>query len=106
MKLQLRDIPIDILAARRLTRLITQDKITEPIREHHRITEHENLSYLMNCPICVSVYTSAAVVLSSILFPRVSKPLRYALALSEAQATLTELEAQRSVLVEDYGPPL
>lgn len=104
--MKLTDLPIDILAARRLTRLITNDKITEPIRENHRIIEHEKLSYLVNCPICVSVYTSAAVVLSSILFPGVSKPLKYALALAEVQATLTELEAQRAALVEDYGPPL
>lgn len=96
----------DLAAARRLTRLITKDEITRDLREVHAIQKHEKLSYLVNCPICVGVYTSAAVVLSSMLFPRASKPFIYALALAEAQATLTELENQREALVENYGPAL
>lgn len=90
----------NLAAARRLTRLIVKDAITEPIRENKFIHSHEKLQYLVNCPICVGVYTSAFVVASSMLFPRASKPVIYALALAEAQATLTETEA----LVESYGP--
>lgn len=100
------DAALDVLAARRLTRLITKDEITRELREIHSIQSHEKLSYLVNCPICVSVYTSAFVVLSSILFPRAAKPARYVLALAEVQASLTELEAQRDALVQNYGPPL
>jgi hypothetical protein len=100
------ELAINLAASRRLTRLITQDEITQPIRDHHAITSHEKISYLLNCPICVGVYTSAAVTLSSILFPKASKPFRYFLALAELQATLTELESQRAALVQDYGPPL
>lgn len=93
-------------AARRLTRLITKDTITEDFRELKFFHKHEKLQYLVNCPICVGVYTSAAVVVSSMLFPRASKPVILALALAEAQATFTELENQREALVQDYGPAL
>jgi hypothetical protein len=97
---------IDLLAARRITRLVAKDEITRPIRDNKFFHKHEKLEYLVNCPICVGVYTSAIVVVSSMLFPRASKPILYALALAEAQATFTELENQREALVEDYGPAL
>lgn len=96
----------DLLAARRLTRLITKDEITRDFREIEFFHRHEKLQYLVNCPICVGVYTSAGVVVASMLFPRASKYVIYALALAEAQATITELENQREALVQDYGPAL
>lgn len=97
---------IKLAAARRLTRLITQDEISRPIREHQILHKHEKLTYLLHCPICVAVYTSSGVVLFDMLFPRVAKPVLTALALSEAQATLIELEAQRDALEQDFGPAL
>lgn len=100
------DAAIQLGAARRLTRLVTKDTITEDFREHKFFHKHEKLQYLVNCPICVSVYASAGVVLASMLFPRASKPVLLALALAEAQATFTELENQREALVQDYGPAL
>lgn len=100
------DTAVDLAAARRLTRLVVKDSITEDFREHKFFHKHEKLQYLVNCPICVGVYTSAAIVVSSMLFPRASKPVKYFLAIAEAQATLTELEAQRAALVDNYGPPL
>jgi hypothetical protein len=109
MKLSLGTAVTDILAARRLNRLITEDEITRPIREAHAVQRHEKLSYLLNCPYCVGVYTSAAVALSSIVFPRGSRILRYALAIAEVNATLKDIESQRQALVDaasGYGPPL
>ena len=100
------NLVLDIAAAKRLTRLIVDDEITRPIREHHSVTKHEKLSYLLNCPYCVSVYTSALVTFSSMLLPKASRPVIYLLALAEAQAQLTEYEAQRAALTENYGPPL
>lgn len=97
---------IDVAASRRLTRLIVKDEITRPIRESHAITSHEKLSYLFNCPFCVSVYTGALVAVSSMVFPRASKIALYGLALAEFQATLTELDNQREALVDDFGPSL
>lgn len=100
------NVLVDLAAARRLTRLVVEDEITREFREHSFFDHHEKLSYLVNCPFCVSIYTSAFVAVSSILFPRASKPLIYALALAEAQATLKELEDQRDALVQDYGSAL
>lgn len=96
----------DLAAARRLTRLVVEDEITAPIRAHGFFKRHDKLSYLINCPYCVAVYTSAFVSLSSIVFPRASKTLLYALALAEFQASLKDFESQRQALVQDYGPPL
>lgn len=104
--IQLSETLINIGAAKRLARLITKDKITEDFREHKFFHKHEKLTYLVNCPICVSVYTSAAVVLSRMLTPRASKPILASLALAEVLAQITEFEDQRQALVEDYGPPL
>lgn len=105
-KLSLLDLAVSTSASRRLTRLITKDEITRPIREHEFFDSHEKLRYLVNCPICVSVYTAAFVSVSSTLFPRASRVLLYALAMSEIQSTLTELEAQKDALVDDYGSSL
>lgn len=97
---------LDLAAARRLTRLIVQDEITADFRESEFFHRHEKLEYLVNCPYCVGVYTSAAVAIASIFVPKVSAPLRYALALAEFQATLKDIEEQRAALAQDYGPPL
>lgn len=100
------DFAISTAASRRLTRLITKDEITRPLRENDFTERHEKLSYLLQCPFCVSVYTSAGVVLSRMLFPRASNLVLTAFAIAEVQATLTEIEEQRQALVENYGPPL
>jgi hypothetical protein len=46
------------LAVARLTGLITEDKITEGIRERllDRLDEDSKLAYLITCPWCVSIY--------------------------------------------------
>lgn len=46
------------LAVARLTGLITEDKITEPVRIRvlDRLEEDSKLAYLMTCPWCVSIY--------------------------------------------------
>lgn len=97
---------VDVAASRRLTRLIVKDEISAPLRDHSFFDSHEKFRYLINCPHCIAIYTSAGIALSSIFIPRASKPLRYLLALAEIQSSLTDLEEQRSALVEDYGPPL
>lgn len=98
----LMDLAVDLAASRRITRLITKDAITEPVRDHSFFHKHEKLSYLINCPICVGIYTSAGVVLSSIVFPRASKPIRYFLALAELQASLTEEETRRDASSQGF----
>jgi hypothetical protein len=100
------ELAVSTAASRRLTRLVTKDEITRPIREHEFFDNHEKLRYLVNCPMCVSVYTAAFTAVSSTLFPKATKVLLYALAMSEVQSTLTELEAQKDALVDDYGSSL
>lgn len=102
------NILIDGLAAKRLTRLVHEDEITRTLREH--IHTHNpplpRLSYLIECPICLSVYSSFLVSVCAITFPKASKVLRYALALAELQALYTEYEARRSASHHDFGEPL
>lgn len=87
--------------------MIVRDELTRSLREHPHILKSDKLSYLLNCEICISVYTSALVTASCMLFPRVSKPILYALALAEIQASLTEFEATRSISdFSDFGVEL
>ena len=78
------------LATIRLTQLVTDDELTEPIRDK---TDEwakkagygslpDRLSYLVSCQRCVSVWAAAAVLVGSRL--RVARPLVYTLAVSQA----------------------
>jgi len=73
------DVVIDTLCVARLVRLVTEDKIAEPVRNAMFESGDERLAYLATCPYCVSVWAGAAVATG--LLPRRA---RYALALSEA----------------------
>lgn len=97
------------LAVKRITRLVTEDKITEPLRDsvaEKDPTPEKSLTYLVNCPMCVSVWASIFIWISYMLFPRATLLGARILASSEAVALYTEYQAQRAALVEDYGPPL
>jgi hypothetical protein len=67
------------LATFRLTRLITEDTITEPLRDaiYARFGDPSqtrrreiSLSYLVSCPYCASVYAAAATTLLAALTTR------------------------------------
>lgn len=58
------EIAVGALATYRLTRLITTDTITEPLREklwEHYPPETTKLGYIPTCTHCSSVYAAAAV---------------------------------------------
>lgn len=85
---------IALLIARRLTSLITEDKLTQPARDaflakHPTTTQ---LGYLVTCRNCVSVWSGLVTLL---LLPlakyRVVKIVGGALALSEASITADRL---------------
>lgn len=84
----------DALAVSRITRLITEDKITEPLRDSiEGRFSGSRLAYLVTCPLCVSVWAGAAVVISS-RSKRLSQPhaaLVRMLALSEATIALRKI---------------
>lgn len=70
------DLLTDVLATRRVVRLVVDDEITRPVREKaYRV--HPKLAYLVDCRACVSVWAAGAVIVS----PRI---VRRGLALSEA----------------------
>ncbi len=73
------ELAVDALAAARVTRLVTEDKITEPIRTYVQSLGVPRLEYLVSCQACVSVWAGALVV--SGLVPR---RVKQALAVSEA----------------------
>lgn len=83
---------IYVLAAYRLTRLIIQDEITEPLRERiwKRFPPHTKAGYLITCPWCVSVYVATLLTLSYILIPSVMFTIALILALSAAAGILSK----------------
>lgn len=75
---------VDTLASYRLTRLILEDEITSDIREAaiDKLTDsgHHKLAYLLTCPHCISVYTSAATHGLRLIAPKTAKYVNAALA--------------------------
>lgn len=76
---RLLELVIDVAATQRLTNIITDEEITRPAREWITATmpEGSRLTYLVNCPRCVSVWAGLAI--GSGITPRWAK---LALALS------------------------
>lgn len=73
--------PTDVLAAARITRLITEDKIAEPFRDWvEGRFPNSKVAYLVSCPICVSMWAAVAVTVT----PKIGRPVLRSLALSEA----------------------
>lgn len=83
---------IAAIAAKRLTRLIVDDKITEDLREawfDKFPPETSKLGYLVSCKKCTSFWTSA---LAIAIAKTPAKPLVYALAISEAVIIADRIE--------------
>lgn len=88
-----------LLMVDRLTRLVTEDEISRPARELvERRWPGSSLSFLVNCPACVSVWAGLAV--SYRLLPR---RVLLALALSSGFLSLNRQEARLGVLVSAYA---
>jgi hypothetical protein len=85
-----------VLAAARLTTLITRDEITAPLRSKvesappNSLIQRFKLDYLTSCPQCVSIHAAAATLLAARIPPL--RPLLKILALS--QLALALLDAQ------------
>jgi hypothetical protein len=106
------DLAEDVLAAHRLTRLITRDALLEGVRV--RIQEHEKrtkdavgvreryghdvaavggpLGYLVNCPYCASIYVAAGVSLARSVAPLWWRRAARVLATSAVVSFLSERE--------------
>lgn len=81
------------LATFRLTRLITEDTITEPIRNwiwDRHPPESTKIGYLFTCPHCASIYAATAVcLLAAGELPAMPKPVRVASSLTLATLALS-----------------
>jgi hypothetical protein len=74
---RLLDLLCDALATYRLTTLVKDDRITEPLRDavfgrwgDPADPDCGKPSYLLSCPWCLSVYIGAAVVAARVARPR------------------------------------
>lgn len=82
-------------AVARLTRLVTADKITEPLRDWtlarwarlDRTKEPSGLAYLVTCPWCVSIYLSVPIALVAVFFDHNRAVLAGLLALTASLVT-------------------
>lgn len=77
---------VDALATYRLTKLVIDDYITEPLRDkvYAKFGDpaDSKVSYLVTCPWCVSIYIGIGVVAARTIAPKAWRPLAYALAFS------------------------
>jgi hypothetical protein len=81
----MRDLAISALATYRLTRLITTDEITAPIRDRIWKThppETSRVGYAITCNWCSSVYAASALQISRIIAPKTTTAVETILALS------------------------
>lgn len=102
MRLGLTDLILDVLATQRLTRLVTEDQITEPVRElvwKRFDPEETKIGYFVTCPHCVSVWAGGLIALltagggppSRGVFGGTVAVFRYTLALSGATSLVREV---------------
>lgn len=83
------DFILDALAAYRLTRLVTEDSITAPLRERIALHPHPAatpLTELVTCPYCTSVHAAFLIGTLRVLAPdnKLTRLFIRALALSGA----------------------
>lgn len=80
------DKALTVLAASRLSRLITDDYVTEPLRKWMS-SKGEGMEYLSTCPACTSIYTGVV----AYFLPRSVKLI---LAASEITTVMRKVESK------------
>jgi len=80
------------LAVHRLTRLLVEDKITEPVRERLSANAEGRLAYFVTCPWCVSMWVAAGWAALTAAAPTVAAPAGAALAWSSLTGLLASAE--------------
>lgn len=84
------NLAVDGLAAFRLTRLITEDKVTEPARDRIVLHAPPMVGYLVECPWCVGLWAGIAVTAARRLAPRAWAPVASALAVGAIVGIINE----------------
>lgn len=85
-------IILDIVAVIRLTRLINEDVITEPLRDlvWKRFPPNTKLGYLLTCPWCMSIWAGLAITLLRKASPTLATSVSTILAASQVTGMLAE----------------
>jgi hypothetical protein len=90
-------ILVDALATFRLVKLVREDRVMEPLREgvrsRHGPPDDSKVSYLIDCPWCLSIYFGAALSLGRLRWPRTTALVSRSLALSALTGLVAEHEA-------------
>jgi hypothetical protein len=90
----MRALVVDALAAYRVVKLVRDDRVFEPVRlrvlHRHGPPERSRLSYLMNCPWCLSFYAGAALTLSRSRWPRATEALARTFAISAVTGLVSQ----------------
>ena len=85
---------VDALAVHRLTKLVVDDYLTQPLRDRviRRFgqPDESKTAYLFHCPWCASIYIGIGVVAARTIAPKVWRPLSYALAFSSVTGLIEE----------------
>lgn len=87
------DFVLDALATHRLTRLVTTDAITEPIRKRiwNKYDPSETkVGYLFTCNWCTSIWVGFGVATARTVAPTAWRYVSYALAASSVTGLLEE----------------
>lgn len=83
------------LATYRLTRLITTDEITAPLREavwDRYPPESSKIGYVLTCNWCTSIWAGSALQVSRIIAPKTTRTIETILAVSAVAGMLTAYE--------------
>lgn len=88
-------LAVNILAVHRLTHLVIDDKITEPLRD--KIFDRfgqpmDTWTYLFTCPWCVSIWVAAVAVVGMYVVPQIWLPVAFLLALSSSVGLIYKVE--------------
>lgn len=86
-------LAVGALAVHRLTRLVTEDEVTAPLRD--RITNaapEGRLAYLVSCPWCVSIYAAAGWAAATVAAPAATAAAGAVLAWSSVSGLLASWE--------------
>jgi hypothetical protein len=85
---------VDALATFRLVKLVRDDRITQVIRDGVRSAQgppdRSKVTYLLDCPWCLSIYFGTALTLSRLRWPRTTALMSRSLALSNLTGLATE----------------
>lgn len=87
-------LAVDALAAQRLTRLMVEDVITEPLRDkwwsYFPAEERHGPGFVPTCPHCSGIYAAFAITATHAKPLRFLRPVVYALALASVPSLVAD----------------